>query len=62
MLETAFKSFTTYFATIGPVEAAVFFATLTPRMSPSARRQIAMRATFIGTMILPSSRCSAGRC
>ncbi len=32
MLETALTSFTTFFATIGPVEAAVLFATLTPKM------------------------------
>lgn len=52
MLETALKSFTTFFATIGPVEAAVLFATLTPRMSIEARREIAFRATVIATFIL----------
>ena len=52
MLETALKSFTTFFATIGPLEAAVLFATLTPKMARTARRQIAMRATLIATFIL----------
>ena len=33
MLEIALTSFTTFFATIGPVEAAVLFATLTPKMT-----------------------------
>ena len=33
MLETALKSFTTFFATVGPIEAAVLFATLTPKMA-----------------------------
>ena len=52
MLETALKSFTTFFATIGPVEAAVLFATLTPKMARDARRRIALRATVIATAIL----------
>jgi len=52
MLETALKSFTTFFATVGPVEAAVLFATLTPKMERSARRHIAVRATLIAALIL----------
>jgi len=52
MLEIALKSFTTFFATIGPVEAAVLFATLTPKMTARARAAIAVRATAIATLIL----------
>lgn len=52
MMEIALKSFTTFFATVGPVEAAVLFATLTPKMARSARRQIAVRATLIAGTIL----------
>lgn len=52
MLETALKSFTTFFATIGPVEAAVLFATFTPKMERAARRAIAVRATLIAAGIL----------
>jgi multiple antibiotic resistance protein len=52
MLETALKSFTTFFATIGPIEAAVLFATLTPKMARDERRRIAVRATLIATVIL----------
>ena len=52
MLETALKSFTTFFTTIGPIEAAVIFATLTPKMQRSERRAIAVRATLIASMIL----------
>jgi multiple antibiotic resistance protein len=52
MLETALKSFTTFFATVGPVEAAVLFATLTPKMARHERRSIALRATLIATLIL----------
>lgn len=52
MIETALKSFTTFLATIGPLEAAVLFATLTPKMERAARRRIAVRATIIATLIL----------
>ncbi|MEZ5900435.1 MAG: MarC family protein [Hyphomicrobiaceae bacterium] len=52
VIETALKSFTTFLATVGPVEAAVLFATLTPRISPAARRGIAIRASVIATIIL----------
>jgi multiple antibiotic resistance protein len=52
MLETALKSFTTFFATVGPIEAAVLFATLTPKMARGERRSIAVRATLIATAIL----------
>lgn len=52
MLETILKSFTTYFATIGPIEAAVLFATLTPKMERQAQRSIALRATLIAAIIL----------
>lgn len=52
MLETALTSFTTFFATIGPVEAAVLFATLTPKISGSERAAIAVRATIIASLLL----------
>ena len=52
MLETALTSFTTFFATVGPVEAAVLFATLTPKMPRADRAQIALRATLIASAIL----------
>ena len=52
MIETALTSFTTFFATVGPIEAAVLFATLTPKMARAERRSIAFRATLIAAMIL----------
>lgn len=52
MLEYALTSFTTFFATVGPVEAAVLFATLTPKMARPERAAIAMRATAIASLIL----------
>ena len=45
MLEAALKSFAIFFATIGPVETAVLFATLTPKMPRRERAGIALRAT-----------------
>jgi len=52
MLEIALKSFATFFATIGPVETAVLFATLTPKMPRPERTAIALRATAIASAIL----------
>ena len=52
MIETALRAFTTFFATIGPIEAAVLFATLTPKMPRGERAAIALRATLIASAIL----------
>lgn len=52
MLEIALTSFATFFATIGPVETAVLFATLTPKMERRERTAIALRATAIASVIL----------
>jgi multiple antibiotic resistance protein len=42
----------TFFATVGPIEAAVLFATLTPQMDGARRRTVAIEATAIATGIL----------
>lgn len=60
MLATALTSFTTFFATVGPIEAAVLFATLTPSASQSERRRIALRATAIASAILAASTLAGG--
>ncbi len=52
MLEFALTSFTTFFATVGPVETAVLFATLTPKMPQAERASIALRATAIASVLL----------
>lgn len=52
MIETLLTAFATFFATVGPVEAAVLFATLTPKMERDERAQIAKRATIIAALIL----------
>ena len=54
MLETALTAFTTFFATIGPIESAVLFVTLTPNLSKNERRAISLRAVLIATLIILS--------
>jgi multiple antibiotic resistance protein len=60
MLSAALTSFTTFFATVGPVEAAVIFATLTPGVSQAERRLLSMRATLIATVLLLGSAIAGG--
>jgi multiple antibiotic resistance protein len=60
MLATALTSFTTFFATVGPVEAAVFFATLTPHVPVRERSQIAAKASAIAAAILVVSTLAGG--
>ena len=60
MLSAALTSFTTFFATIGPVEAAVIFATLTPGVSQAERRLISMRVTAIATVLLLGATIAGG--
>ena len=52
MITSLLSSITTFFATIGPVEAAVLFATLTPQMDRAVRNAIALKATLIAGGIL----------
>lgn len=52
MLETAVVSFTTFFATIGPIDVIALFAAMTSGASLDARRSMALRGTIIATVIL----------
>ena len=52
MLKTALSAFATFFATIGPVEAAVLFATFSPRFSRADRIAVSLKATGIATAII----------
>ncbi len=52
MLKTALSAFATFFATIGPVEAAVLFATFCPRFSRAERVAISLKAIGIATGII----------
>ncbi|HSH43886.1 MAG TPA: MarC family protein [Arenicellales bacterium] len=52
MLETAVVSFTTFFATIGPIDVVVMFAAMTSRATPAARRAMALRGVIVAGVIL----------
>jgi multiple antibiotic resistance protein len=52
MLETALVAFTTFFATIGPVDVAAIFAAITHNKSAAERRRMALRGTAIATVLM----------
>ena len=52
MFDTAIVAFTTYFATIGPIEIAAIFAGLTPDNTVSQRRSMALKGVLIAGGIL----------
>jgi multiple antibiotic resistance protein len=52
MLGTALRAFATFFATIGPVEAAMLFATFCPHFSRAERIAISLKAVGIATGII----------
>ncbi len=54
MMETAIVAFTTFFATIAPLDVAAMFAALTPNATPEAKRSMALRGTMISAVILLS--------
>lgn len=52
IIETALVALTTFFATIGPVDIAAVYAGLTAGMPAKARRTMAIKGTFVATIIL----------
>jgi multiple antibiotic resistance protein len=54
MFETAIVAFTTFFATIAPLDVAVLFTALTPKANRNFQRAMAVRGTFISAVILVS--------
>ena len=54
MLELAIRAFTTFFATIGPVDVAALFAVLSASASHKQRRSMAVKGTLIATVLLLS--------
>lgn len=52
MIEAVVVAFTTFFATIGPLDVGAVFAGMTPGASPKQRRRMAVRGTLIATGIL----------
>ncbi len=52
LTETAVVAFTTFFATVGPIDVAAMFAALTATASQQARRSMAVRGAIISGCIL----------
>lgn len=52
IIETALVAFTTFFATVGPVDIAAMYAGLTAGMPAKNRRSMAIKGTFVATIIL----------
>ncbi|NQW00243.1 MAG: NAAT family transporter [Rhodospirillales bacterium] len=52
MLETALVAFTTFFATVGPIDVAAIFAGLTAGMPAKNRRTTALKGVGIAALIL----------
>jgi len=52
VLETAVRAFTTFFATVGPVDVAAFYAVLTTSAPAQRRRAMAIKGTVIATFLL----------
>lgn len=52
MFETAVRAFTTFFATVGPVDVAAFYAVLTASAAPRRRRSMAIKGTAVATGLL----------
>ena len=52
LYETAIIAFTTFFATIGPIDVAFVFAALTTKATPYERRSMAIRGTAVAGAIL----------
>jgi len=52
MLEIAVLSFTTFFATVSPIDVAILFGALTARASPERKRSMAIKGTLIATLLL----------
>ncbi|MBT5887494.1 MAG: MarC family protein, partial [Acidiferrobacteraceae bacterium] len=52
MTETLIIAFTTFFATIGPVDVAVVYGALSREMTSDQRRRTAVRAVFLASCLL----------
>jgi len=50
-METAVVAFTTFFATIGPLDVGPVFAAMTPAVKARDRRRMAVRGTLIATVL-----------
>ena len=51
-IEIGLRAFTTFFATIGPIDVAALFAVLAARASPKQRRWMAIKGTLIAYAVI----------
>jgi multiple antibiotic resistance protein len=52
MIETALRAFTTFFATVSPIDVAALYAAITASATARQRRTMAIKGTLIATAIL----------
>lgn len=52
MIEIAIRAFTTFFATVSPVDAAALFAALSVSATAEQRKSMAIKGTLIATVLL----------
>lgn len=52
MIEMALRAFTTFFATVSPIDVAALFAVITASATAAQRRHMAIKGTLIATTIL----------
>lgn len=52
MIEMALRAFTTFFATVGPVDVAAIYAVLAASANERQRRTMAIKGTLIATVVL----------
>jgi len=52
MLEIAVLSFTTFFATVSPIDVAILFGALSAKATPERKRAMAIKGTLIATLLL----------
>ena len=50
--ELGLRAFTTFFATVGPIDVAAFYAVLTASVDPAQRRLTAVKGTAVATGLL----------
>ena len=52
LAELSLRAFTTFFATVGPIDVAAFYAVLTASISPAQRRLTAVKGTGVASALL----------
>ncbi len=51
-LDIGLRAFTTFFATVGPIDVAALYAVLAARASPAERRRMAIKGTLVAYVVI----------